>query len=101
MKTLFGLISAAALLVALSGPAPAQSTPSSRPCKRGEQMVGGVCKPLTRASPKHEGYYSSPRTTGSTTRAASARATPSSRHCKRGEQMVGGVCKPLTRVPAR
>jgi hypothetical protein len=62
MKALLGLMSAAALLVALSGAASAQTTPSNRPCKRGEQMIGGVCKPLTRTAPRHEGYYSAPRT---------------------------------------
>lgn len=100
MKVLMSLMSAA-LLVSLSAPALAQATPSNRPCKQGEQMIGGVCKPLTRSSPRDDGVYNAPRSTGSTARTTSAGTTPSNRPCKRGEQMIGGVCKPLTRTPNR
>lgn len=69
MKALLGLMSAAALLVALSGAASAQTTPSNRSCKRGEQMIGGVCKPTTRSgTPLHGQYKGSPRSTSSTGR---------------------------------
>jgi hypothetical protein len=103
MKALTGLASAAVALVVLSGAASAQTTPSDRPCKQGEQMIGGVCKPLTRTAPVNEGNYSAPRTNTSrgATRTASAQKSPSSRACKRGEQRIGGVCKPLTRSAPR
>jgi len=67
MKALLGLMSAAAFLVTLGGAASAQTTSSNRACKRGEQMVGGVCKPTTRSgTPLHGQYKGSPRSTSST-----------------------------------
>ncbi|RDI52419.1 hypothetical protein DES45_11544 [Microvirga subterranea] len=50
MKAFLGLISAAVLLFAIGGEAWAQSSPSNRSCKRGEQMKAGVCQPITRGS---------------------------------------------------
>lgn len=103
MKALTGLMSVAVALVVLSGAASAQTSPSNRPCKRGEQMIGGVCKPLTRTAPMNEGRYSAPGTNASRspTRTASTQKSASNRACKRGEQRIGGVCKPLTRSAPR
>ena len=102
MKALLGVMSAAALLVGLSAASSAQAA-SNKFCIRGEQTIGGVCKPLTRTAPSHEGYYSAPRSnkSDSITRVASAQKTPSTRACKRGEQRIGGVFKPLTRSSPR
>ena len=65
MKTLLRLTSAAALVAAFGATAIAQTTPSNRPCKRGEQRIGGVCKPLTRTAPSHGSTYRAPGTTKS------------------------------------
>ena len=55
------------LLVGMAGAAGAQTTPATRACISGEQMVGGVCRPLTGTPDRPSTNLQQPNTTGSTT----------------------------------
>ncbi|MBM1173267.1 hypothetical protein [Microvirga arabica] len=58
------------LLAGMSAAAGAQTTPATRACLPGEQLVGGVCRPLTgtpdRPSTNLQQPNQQPNTTGST-----------------------------------
>ncbi len=49
MKTPLKPVLAGLFLASLSGAAFAQTTPATRACMAGEEMIGGVCQPLTRS----------------------------------------------------
>ena len=77
MKIISKPVLAGLLLASLGGAAIAQTTPATRACMAGEQMIGGVCQPLTRSGNQpnnnidnrnnNAGVGSSvPNTTGST-----------------------------------
>jgi hypothetical protein len=55
------------LLAGMSGAAGAQTTPATRACMPGEQLVGGVCRPLTGTPDRPSTNLQQPNTTGSTT----------------------------------
>jgi len=77
MKTPVKPILAGLFLAGLSGAAFAQTTPATRACMAGEEMIGGVCQPLTRSGNQPNNNIdtrnnntgvgsSAPNTTGST-----------------------------------
>jgi hypothetical protein len=49
VRTTWKPVLAGVFLAGLSGAAMAQTTPATRACMVGEQMIGGVCQPLTRS----------------------------------------------------
>ena len=72
MKSTSKLMIAGIALFGLGGAAFAQSTPATRQCQNGEQLIGGACQPLTRAPAptdlRSNNTSASPgATTGSTT----------------------------------